>query len=69
MWKCWTENGILISSDGVFKKKNLPTDIFYQNVNIRRPRRVEAVAAQVEDGEGSEEEESDDDYWNINTLE
>ena len=55
---------ILISSEGVVKKKNLPSDIFYQNVNIResrRARRVEAGAAQLEDGEASEGE-SDDEY-------
>ena len=49
----------------------IPSDIFDQNVNIResrRARRVEAGAAQLEDGEASEGE-SDDEYWNVNTLE
>ena len=37
---------IFITADGVVKSKNLPTDVFYDNVKInvsRRYRRVETV--------------------------
>ena len=43
-----TTHEVMITSDGVIKKKNLPTDAFYKAVNIRESRKptkhVEAIA-------------------------
>ena len=43
-----TTHEVMITSDGVVKKKNLPTDAFYKAVNIRESRKptkqVEAIA-------------------------
>ena len=51
---------ILITPDGVVKKKNLPSDVFYQNVNIKESRRFRRVDnAVVEDAEDVAQEESD----------
>ena len=39
-------NEIFITADGVVKSKNLPTDVYYDNVKInesRRYRKVETV--------------------------
>ena len=42
---------VLISSNGIIKKKNLPSDVFYQNVNIKESRRHRRVSGDLEDNE------------------
>ena len=42
---------ILISSDRLVKKKNMPSDLFYQNVRVkesRKPRRRESDTTEEE---------------------
>ena len=46
---------VLISSSGVIKKKNLPSDVFYQHVNIKESRRHKRVSVDVEGGEDSDD--------------
>ena len=45
-----TTHEVMITSDGVVKKKNLPTDAFYKAVTIRESRKpaqlIEAIANQ-----------------------
>ena len=42
---------VLISSSGIIKKKNLPSDVFYQHVNIKESRRYRRVSGDVQDDE------------------
>ena len=50
---------VLISSTGIIKKKNLPSDVFYQHVKIKELRRHRKVSGNVELDENSFAEYSD----------
>ena len=50
---------VLISSSGIIKKKNLPSDVFYQHVKIKESRRHRRVSGNVEHDEDSVDEYSD----------
>ena len=53
---------VIISSDGETKSNDLPSDIYYENVKIResrRPKRVEAVAIELEEDVDTEDDSDD----------
>ena len=38
---------IMITSDGQVRSKNLPSDVFYENVKIKESRRIQSVDGDV----------------------
>ena len=63
-----TTHEVMITPDGVIKKKNLPTDAFYKAVNIRESRkpthritnRIQTMEEQTMEGQTIEEQTVDE---------